>query len=70
MSFAGLIACEVNVREGRESAAAHTLEVEDAGGLAGPVGEAGEAAMPWPFLGACRCSCRALASAFSCVLTK
>ena len=33
MSFAGLIACDVNVRDGRDSAAAQTLDEEDEGGL-------------------------------------
>lgn len=70
MSFAGFIDCDVKVREGRDSAAAQTLEEEDAGGLAGPVGEIGEVVVPWPCLGACRCSWRAFARAFSCVRTK
>jgi hypothetical protein len=43
VSFAGLIACDVNVRDGRDSAAAQTLDEEEAGGLPGPVGEEGEA---------------------------
>lgn len=60
---------EVNVSEGSESAAAQTLE-EEAGGLEGPVGDVGERELVCPCLGACRCNCRALASAFSCVRTK
>jgi len=66
------MACEVKVSEGSDKAAAHTLEVEveDEGGLAGPVDEEGEVALLWPSLGDCRCSCRAFASAFSCVRTK
>jgi hypothetical protein len=48
VSFAGLIACDVKVREGRDSAAAQTLEDEDDGGLAGPVGEEGEATVGCP----------------------
>jgi hypothetical protein len=50
VSFAGLMAWDVNVREGRDSAAAQTLEDEDAGGLEGPVGDEGEAATVWPWL--------------------
>lgn len=71
MSFAGLIDCEVKVREGSDSAAAQTLDDDDAdeGGLAGPLGDEGEA-MAWPFLGFWRCNWRALARAFSCVRTK
>jgi hypothetical protein len=69
VSFAGLIDCEVNVSEGRDRAAAQTLDDEDEGGLAGPPGEEGEV-MPWPFFGFWRCNCRAFASAFSCVRTK
>lgn len=66
-----MIDCEVKVSEGRERAAAQTLDDEDAdeGGLAGPLGDEGEA-MAWPFLGFCLCSCRAFARAFSCVRTK
>lgn len=56
MSFAGLIACDVKVSEGRDSAAAQTLEEEDGGGLAGPVGEEGEATVDCPWLEARRCS--------------
>ena len=70
MSFAGLIACEVKVRDGRESAAAQTLEEEDDGGLAGPVGEAGEVTADWPWLDERLCNWRAFARAFSCVRTK
>ena len=69
VSFAGLIVCDVKVREGRDKAAAQTLDEEE-GGLAGPVGDDGEAVVAWPFLDACRCSWRAFASAFSCVRTK
>ena len=43
MSFAGLIAWDVKVKEGRDSAAAQTLDEDEEGGLAGPVGEEGEA---------------------------
>ena len=60
----------MKVKEGSESAAAQTLEEEDAGGLEGLVGEVAEMELLWPCLGACRCSCSALASAFSCVRTK
>lgn len=70
MSLAGLRACEVKVRDGRDRAAAQTLDVDEAGGLAGPVGDEGEAARTWPFLGACRCSWRAFARARSWVRTK
>jgi hypothetical protein len=38
----------VKVREGRDSAAAQTLDEEEAGGLAGPVGEEGETVEDWP----------------------
>ena len=69
VSFAGLIACDVKVMVGRESAAAQTLDEED-GGLDGPVGDEGEAVVGRPSLEACRCSWRAFASAFSCVRTK
>jgi hypothetical protein len=71
VSFAGLIDCEVKVREGSDRAAAQTLDDDDAdeGGLEGPLGDEGEV-MAWPFLGFCRCSWRALARAFSCVRTK
>jgi hypothetical protein len=69
VSFAGLIDWEVNVREGRDRAAAQTLDEEDEGGLAGPPGDVGEVTA-WPFFGFWRCSCRAFASAFSCVRTK
>jgi hypothetical protein len=61
---------EVKVREGSERAAAQTLEEEDAGGLAGPVGDEGEATVGCPCFGACLCNWSALASAFSCVRTK
>ena len=61
---------EVNVKEGSERAAAQTLEEEEAGGLEGPVGDEGEIELLWPWLGACRCNCRAFASDFSCVRTK
>lgn len=61
---------EVKVKEGNERAAAQTLDDEEAGGLEGPVGEEGEIGLLCPCLGACRCSCRAFARAFSCVRTK
>jgi hypothetical protein len=48
VSFAGLIACEVNVSDGRDNAAAQTLDDDEAGGLAGPVGDEGEATVLWP----------------------
>lgn len=69
MSLAGLMDCEVKVRDGKDRAAAQTLDDEDEGGPAGPLGDEGEI-MAWPFLGICRCSCRALARAFSWVRTK
>lgn len=62
--------CEVKVSEGSDRAAAQTLDDEDVGGLAGPMGEVGEVTTPCPFLGAWRCSWRAFASAFSWVRTK
>jgi hypothetical protein len=70
VSFAGLIVCEVKVREGSERAAAHTLDDEDVGGLEGPGGDEGEVGVLWPCLGACRWSCKAFARAFSWVRTK
>jgi len=48
VSFAGLIVWEVNVREGSERAAAQTLDWEDDGGLAGPVGDKGEVVAACP----------------------
>jgi len=66
VSLAGLIVGEVNVSDGSDRAAAHTLDVEDDADA--PVGEV--TAAPWPWRGACRWSCRALASAFSWVRTK
>jgi hypothetical protein len=65
-----LIACEVNVREGRDRAAAQTLDEDEEGGLAGPVGEEGETVEDWPWLDPRRCSWSAFASAFSWVRTK
>jgi len=59
---------DVNVRYGRERAAAKVAEVEDA-----EDGLDGEVAPPTavdPCFGFWRCNCRALASAFSCVRTK
>ena len=53
---------DVNVSEGSERAAAQTLEVEEEA-LEVPVGEEGVTLSP--LRGACRCSCRAFASAFS-----
>lgn len=50
--------------EGRDRAAAQTLEVEGVAALE-EVGEDGEAVVPWPCFGVCRCNCRALARAFS-----
>ena len=61
---------DVNVSDGRERAAAHTLEDEDALELVAAVGEDGEATVPCPCRGACRCNCRAFARAFSWVRTK
>jgi hypothetical protein len=69
VSFAGLIDGDVKVREGSDKAAAQTLDEEDEGGLAGSPGDVGEVTA-WPFFGFCRCSCKAFASAFSCVRTK
>jgi hypothetical protein len=57
------------VRDGSERAAAQTLEVEDVFALE-DVGDDCEAVGLWPCLGACRCNCRAFASAFSWVRTK
>ncbi len=65
MSFAGLMDCEVKVSDGSDRAAAQTLEDEEDGGLAGPVGEVGAATTGWPCFGACRWSWRAFASARS-----
>jgi hypothetical protein len=59
VSFAGLSVGAVKVSEGRDSAAAHTLDVEELV----PVGE--ETELLWPWRGVCRCSCRAFARAFS-----
>jgi hypothetical protein len=56
------------VRDGRDKAAAQTLEEEFEG--VAVVGEVGETTAAWPFRGACRCNCRAFARAFSCVRTK
>lgn len=47
VSFAGRIVCEVNVREGRESAAAQTLDEEE-GAFAVPGGDVGEVAVTCP----------------------
>ena len=60
----------MKVREGSERAAAQTLDEEEVGGLEGAGGEFGEVGVAWPCLGACRCSCRAFARAFSWVRTK
>ena len=80
--MAGLILWEANVRYGRESAAASVLDVvveEADDGRFVVVGDAGITDPPTapailcdePFLGSCcRFSCRAFASAFSCVRTK
>jgi hypothetical protein len=54
VSLAGFIVWEVNVREGRDRAAAHTLEVEDAVAFVVLVDEVGEVGVPWACLGACR----------------
>lgn len=70
VSLAGLMLWEVKVREGRERAAAHTLELEDVAAFVVVVGEEEEGALLWPCFGACRCSCRAFARAFSWVRTK
>lgn len=59
---------EVKVSDGRDKAAAQTLEVDDEEFVFVPVGEETEAL--WPCRGACRCSCKAFASAFSWVRTK
>jgi hypothetical protein len=56
VSFAGFIVWDVKVSEGRDKAAAHTLEVEDTAGFVVAVGEDGERAVCWPCFGACRCS--------------
>lgn len=63
-----MIVCEVKVKEGRDSAAAQTLEADEDEAFVVPVGEVG--ATIWPWRGDCRWSWRALASALSCVRTK
>lgn len=65
--MAGLTFCEEKLRYGRERAAAIVLEVEEeeVGG-----GEVLAAGMVVTFCEPRRCSCSALARAFSCVRTK
>ena len=67
--MAGFKCCEVKLKEGRDKAAAQTLDVAEVAALE-VVGEACEAVVPWPGLCACRCNCRAFARAFSWVRTK
>lgn len=66
VSFAGLSVGDVKVSDGRDRAAAHTLDVEEDELV--PVGE--DIELLWPWRGACRCNCKAFASAFSWVRTK
>lgn len=73
VSFAGFRVCDVKVREGSERAAAQTLEFEGVlvlEAVGDEVGDDGGSAVAVPGLGACLCSCKAFASAFSWVLTK
>lgn len=53
----------MKVNEGSDKAAAHTLEVEVDEDTVVVVGD--EMDWLWPWRGACRCSWRAFASAFS-----
>lgn len=58
------------MRDGRDKAAAQTLEADEEFEGVAVVGEIGEVTGTWTFLGPCRCNCRAFARAFSCVRTK
>jgi len=65
VSFAGFIVGEVNVRVGKDNAAAHTEEDDEEGFDIDAVGELGGPAEPGVLRGACRWSCSAFARAFS-----
>jgi hypothetical protein len=70
VSFAGFKVVEVNVREGKDSAVAHTEEDEEVTEFELAVGEPGEPVRAWLLRLFCRWSWRAFARAFSCVRTK
>jgi len=64
VSLAGLMFCDANLNAPKERAEANEVDEKAPAAVVAPVGDCGVPALDW------RRSCKALASAFSCVRTK